>query len=833
MLRNKSSSSLRSAISGKGKGSKTSSSSSSSLSTTAVTTTTTNSAVNDYTFLPDGPQLLSHHFMHERVHLIDVHPVRPWILTADRSQNHIRLFDYEQKTELLGIYLETLLDRRKREIEQLKVLDRNYRGIEFPQWYTQLERRGTLADYCTDSVDKIMKNLGELRSVRLFDEDIVLWRLAYEREHTRDMDDDDDGDDGRHRQHHQRRQQHQQQRDYENEYEYSHVAPAVVQTQSVADAKNMKAVIRRIGLSGAAAEESGGKSDGSLAAETTLATTPTDLDPAKGTPVSYSSLMRKMKPIPYAIRKTPRFVVLHFANRVLMLRYDDTQHIHLFVDEVKHTQLDNKHIVSLEFIYTHPLVALGGSDGCIRLWNYADRSVLPTKINAHSKSVGKMLIIHRDDPLNALPSLLSCGSDGSLCSWNLDKGIAEFEVSKAHDTGSIVDISLDAERGIITTLGSDRSVVQWTTSGRKIRSFTPSTKIGSTRSIARVHFASCVPSWLAITSNSTNLYFIASNLAEKSWNESVTVMSLLEKQQAQLEKLNAKELSKGVFFVAQAHPLRPNMLFVGSSFGLFVIKLDVLCSADGNRMPPVAVGIIPAAEITTVSPMAGGDGDIGTLPQPSMMLQHTIGNTNSLASPSASGNQRAMYYTYGSSVFRRTVTSNSGLMKNTYTEGVEVMKLSRTGNVQLSLSPSGHYICVYWESTLDFEVFNTSTWKLIASGSRVYDLVWSLNEDRFAIVKGNAASSSSKSISIFELKNNSVVAIHQDIHHGATAIFGGYLLGISESAGTQGEGLYFFTWDGERITDQPLPQPTAIKWDALTLKCVITFQESYAVFSYM
>lgn len=43
-----------------------------------------------------------------------------------------------------------------------------------------------------------------------------------------------------------------------------------------------------------------------------------------------------------------------------MLKYDEISSNTFEFDEVKSTELDNKTITCFEFIYTHPLIAIGG-----------------------------------------------------------------------------------------------------------------------------------------------------------------------------------------------------------------------------------------------------------------------------------------------------------------------------------------------------------------------------------------------------------------------------------------------------------------------------------------
>lgn len=262
-----------------------------------------------------------------------------------------------------------------------------------------------MSDCLVDSADKTLQHYGELIGVKLFDEDVVNWKLNYERERFP-------------------------------------ASMADLQSNNVIDfrqqvsVQTLQAINKRLGFN----------SSHSTASKVVAQSSQHSL------PASASNF------IP---RRTPRCILLHFDHRIILLRYDDTQQIYLFVDEVKHTQLEKQSVTCVEFIYTHPLIALGCSDGCIRLWNYADKTVLPKKITAHSKSVLKMHRIHREDPLNNLPSLISSSSYGSLVCWNLDKLVCEFQVQKsgAQQDASIVDVAVDNDKNHIICLTADKSVV--------------------------------------------------------------------------------------------------------------------------------------------------------------------------------------------------------------------------------------------------------------------------------------------------------------------------------------------------------------------------------------
>lgn len=61
-------------------------------------------------------------------------------------------------------------------------------------------------------------------------------------------------------------------------------------------------------------------------------------------------------------------------------------------------------------------------------------------------------------------------------------------------------------------------------------------------------------------------------------------------------------------------------------------------------------------------------------------------------------------------------------------------------------------------------------------------------------------------------------------------LFRGPLLGISVEGKPEETSLYFATWNGNLLPSL-LPKPRFIEWDISSGRCLIAYQDSYAVFS--
>jgi hypothetical protein len=399
---------------------------------------------------------------------------------------------------------------------------------------------------------------------------------------------------------------------------------------------------------------------------------------------------------------------------------------------------------------------------------------------------------------------LSCHDNGMINMWNVDQQKAEFTIPKSPAT--VNDMIVDMEKGHIITIGNDKSVIV-----RKLINgdvvYNSKLKAGNImKNIAKITICNCIPSWLVmIAEGNRKLYQISADLNDSTYSNSLDVMKFFpQKKQARNDKI----------YTILQHPLHPDVIFLGTNFGLLSIKMDA------NRRPAVAVGL--TKEITT-------DPNLSVSAPPTLTLPNL--NYNTPQSPEHfEKNRRVIYYVKNQAIFQRVVITSAN--KEVYSEPTKVMTLPRIGNVQLGLSYSGQYLSILWEREQDYEIFNTVTWKRQASGNTTHAFVWSsASDDRFAVLRGPT---NAKTIAIYCIHNNAthLVNDHAVVSFSIRNIFGGNFLGVLYEDPTDEHGFHFITWTGQEVKGGYLPKPRMVEWDQLTSKCVMVYDDSYSVFSF-
>lgn len=667
---------------------------------------------NANTIFSPTPTCLISRFPDNKVHHIDIHPVKPWVLFANRT-GQIHLYDYEQNDVLHSFSLNSMYESKREEALLLKVLEKNYNNISLPDWYDEQLLQP--------------QKPGELKSVKLYDDDVIHWKLN-EREHDSQL------------------------------------------IVSERYNKQFERVGRSLNLSGS-------------------------VDTPISSPISAGgNSFSKIKP--YIPSKKPKCIVLHTESRVIMLRYDEMSSSVYFFDEVRNTQLDKQNIQSIEFLYTHPIIALGLSDGTIRLWNYKTKEVSNKIVSTQSK-VLKMIAIHKDDSLNTYPSLLVSHDNGTINMWNLDTGKPEFSIPKTQS--AINDMIIDWDKGHIITIGSDKSIfVRKLSTGETVSTV----KLKGDKSlncIAKITTCNCIPSWfIMLPKSSHKLSQISADLNEQTYSNAFDVLQFLP------YKKNAK---KDKIYTIVQHQLHPGMIFIGTNFGLMSFVMDY------DRLPAIVTGVnreLPAS--------------------------HSSNSTMSIATQSHTEefedkNRRVVYYMKQQAIFRRVVIVRDNV--ECYNEPVKVLSLPRVANLQLGLSYSGQYLSVVWEREKEYEIYSTVSWKKLASGINTTSLVWSFHEDKFAISQGPH---SIKQVSIFIVADDNVQMVNERAGTTfplITTLFGGVLLGVLYDGQSNDLSFQFLDWNGHATKGTYLPKPRIVEWDPLSSKCVMVYEDSYAVFSFL
>jgi WD40 repeat protein len=153
----------------------------------------------------------------------------------------------------------------------------------------------------------------------------------------------------------------------------------------------------------------------------------------------------------------------------------------------------------MEFLYSHPMIAVGCSDGVIRLWNFKTKTITKN-VNSATKPIIKMQAVARDDPMNSYPLLFALSQDGNLAAHNLDKNIPEYKIT---NTGTISDFIFHNSE-IISVLSNNTVTVRDIRGNVTRQAILPKAKVSNTI-VCPVTTCGCIPNWYLFSNNSNKV----------------------------------------------------------------------------------------------------------------------------------------------------------------------------------------------------------------------------------------------------------------------------------------------------------------------------------------
>jgi len=541
----------------------------------------------------------------------------------------------------------------------------------------------------------------------------------------------------------------------------------------------------------------------------------------------------------------PISIVLQTEKRVIMIQYDEISMIRFRLREVKYSDFagPKSSITCMEFLSSYPLIALGCADGAIRFWNYSTAKVEEgmTLRGVHQKAIVKIAVVHQnrehaphDDTMhdggagenahhetiqfNSYPTMVSLSAEGTLVSWNLDKKRPEYTKTKSQDGVAVYDMHVDPELGTIAVLGYDKSIIVRSLSTadelRRIKLDMTKANLNNIFSTHSVGGGSSSPAWYLLTAaGSSKIFQISSTLNADTW---IGVPDIRDLGDLTLPK-------KAKIYNVAVHPIHSDTFFCGTNFGLFIFQLG-----DRTHATPTVTR--------------------------SLSLVSRRQHTGSPSSPNSSGNatsqfslERCMYFVRERAVWKRTASaraSSSVPQQLDYDKGTKMFDLGSDAPVRIHASHSGKFLSVFWYLTNHLCVYNidhhTNEYStVIYERNDVREMCWCNFMDRFALIKTGtpfkeleihhidhgSGSESSTSTAIVPIISNQFTATCGKIRQ----IFGGRLLGVSYEDRSD---FHFIQWNGRKSLGEFLPQPIDVKWCELTQHVVLTYEESYAIFSF-
>ncbi|KAF2068788.1 hypothetical protein CYY_009890 [Polysphondylium violaceum] len=350
---------------------------------------------------------------------------------------------------------------------------------------------------------------------------------------------------------------------------------------------------------------------------------------------------------------TDDYIVVVAENRIVFINYHSQR-----LREIKIPIFETKPPSAVEFFSNSPLIAFGGPDSIIRLWN-TDKWELEKQLSGgHPKgSVIKLKSIEMEGDF-----LVSAGTDGFICVWNVKTGTLATQFTKVHE---ILDITYDHVTGQILALTSDRTIIIYDinnlkevakiSSGKKeffsIESFYhprfSQDLLLSMKNPAQVTFFSRLPN--TAVGNSNNREFTI---------DFDTLLGAGKKEKSKLYK------------VIQ-HPLNPHLLLC------WVNKTIYIISTLATSVPIFATSF------------------------------------------NATTNDHTVYYPHQGYLYASSLTNILVCEKNK-----TPIQVPPNEYYKLDISPSGKYLSILGVASSTYQIIETGTWKVIEKGSAL-DIAWS------------------------------------------------------------------------------------------------------------
>ncbi|XP_068665069.1 uncharacterized protein [Aristolochia californica] len=380
--------------------------------------------------------------------------------------------------------------------------------------------------------------------------------------------------------------------------------------------------------------------------------------------------------------------------------------------DVPKQELDNRSLLCMEFLSRSsagdgPLVAIGGSDGVIRVLSMITWKLVRRYTGGHKGSISCLMTFMA---ASGEALLISGASDGLLVVWSADHAHDSRELVpklslKAHD-GGVVAVELSRVMGNapqLITIGADKSLAIWDTiSFKELRRIKPVPKLA----------CHSVASWCH--PRAPNLDILTCVKDSHIWAIEHPTYSALTRPLCELSSLVPPQIiaphKKLRVYCMVAHPLQPHLVATGTNIGV------ILCEFDPKSLPAVAA--LPP------QPGSREHSAVYLVERELKLLQFQLSNvTNPSLGAAAS-------------------ISETGRTRPDFSEHLHVKQIKKHISTPvphdsysvLSVSSSGKYLAVVWPDIPYFSVYKVHEWSVVDSGiGKLF--AWDTCRDRFALLE--------------------------------------------------------------------------------------------------
>ncbi|KYQ90691.1 hypothetical protein DLAC_09326 [Tieghemostelium lacteum] len=359
-------------------------------------------------------------------------------------------------------------------------------------------------------------------------------------------------------------------------------------------------------------------------------------------------------------------IVVVAENRIVIINYHSQR-----LREIKIPLFETKSPSSVEFFSNLPLIAFGGPDSVIRLWNLDKWELEKQLTGGHTKgSIVKLKVIEMENEI-----LASVGTDGYCCLWNMKSGSLAHQFPK---TGhEFIDLAYDHVSGYILALTDDRIIYTYDPVGQKEVTKVSCGKKDSFQSLEPFYHPKFNGLDLMLSTKSPAVISFFNRLSPTSSSSSSSSASSLSSPTGisynididQLLNTSKKEKSK-LYRVFQ-HPMNPSMLVCWINKSIYILSMS-------SSSVPVCTSTF------------------------SLTLNDSL-----------------VFYPYQGFIHQTNLTNvltNQSLKTS--------IQVPPGENIRLELSPSGKYISMICFNSSQYQIYEVGTWKSVEKG-QCLDLTWS------------------------------------------------------------------------------------------------------------
>jgi hypothetical protein len=418
----------------------------------------------------------------------------------------------------------------------------------------------------------------------------------------------------------------------------------------------------------------------------------------------------------------PHILIVGGENRTFYLDY-----VSYSLKEIDSALLEMKQVNCIEAFALEDVIALGCSDGAVRIWHVLNGTVTKLATNSNKPIVG--MFSHYSDVGTFLTAV---SEDGIFSKWRVHSNsepTAEFKEGKgSYDVYGMTFDSTEHALMILTDVGiiirdyyNNKETARYKLPSSSKQSYVSLKFFGHTK------FAGS--STLALSKDGKSIGLVStkasgsapSPMASFSFGSMPAVvaagtelepMTLLDVA----EWPKSPETSKIKFLFFDIHQTNPTLVFVATSVGLSIVHVDSFATPrfaliKAEAPPPSATTTasppIPSANSAPKISSRASSNALQLQPQPGAPSRVFFVSESQIWSIASAGpNERGAIVSFPSP-FASLAPGHGG-----------------DDSVRIATSPSGSYLSVMYEKLNKYDIYSIETKKVIDTGSRILGLVW-------------------------------------------------------------------------------------------------------------